>query len=89
MRNEITLTDEEITAAFAALNAGVTIDDITFTRDTLDDFRAARNRWATPGAIRRDADGRMVIDGAQIRRGQPRETVRVIDFGAVRGVVGL
>lgn len=90
MRNEITMTDEQICAAFDALGAGVTIDDVQFTRDSLDDFRAARAQWAEAGTIRRDAYlDALVISRAQVRRGAPRGTVYVVDFGSVRGVAVL
>ena len=89
MRNEITMTDEQIGAAFDALGAGATIDDVRFTRDSVDAFRSARAQWSQPGTIQRDRDGALVIARAQVRSGTPRGTVYVVDFGSVRGVVVL
>lgn len=85
MRSEISLTDEEIEARFEELGIGLTIDDVIWTRDTLDDFRAARKEWAEAGRIEVDEDGVLVISRAQAAKGQPRRTVYVVDFGPVRG----
>lgn len=86
MRNEIALTDEEIEARFDALGYSCTVDDVTFTRDTMADFRAARLGYAKPGTVQcDDADG-LVIEGAQVAAGQPRHTLYIVDFGTVRGV---
>ena len=41
MRNDITLTDEQIEAAFEAAGAYLTADELTFSHETLQDFATA------------------------------------------------
>lgn len=89
MRNEINLTDELIEAAFDDTNCGITIDDISFTRETLDDFRSRRNFWNERGEVVRDTDTEFWVERAQSFRGQPRKDVYVVDFGSVRGILSI
>ena len=89
MRNEIQYTDEQIEELF---DDALPIDEIEFTRDTIDDFLEARPNWAERGEITDDEDtedglGVLVIDRAQFAKGDRRCTIHIIDFGTVRGVV--
>lgn len=92
MRNLITLTDEQIEAAFESLgsecnmNADYGSIDLITTTDTIDDFLAAAKSYNDHGAIERDG-GTLIIRGAQVRKGDARRDLCVIDFGAVRGCV--
>ncbi len=86
MRDEINLTDEEIEASFDEVGYSTDIDSIAFTRETLDDFRAAREQWAEAGCVTDDTDTVFAVDRAQTAKGQPRAPVVVIDFGAVRAI---
>ena len=86
MRDEITLTDDEIEARFDALGYSCTVDDLTFTRDTMADFRVARLGYAKPGTVRGDDEDGIIMDGVQTAAGQPRHTLAIVDFGAVRAV---
>jgi len=91
MRNEIGLSNEEIEAAFdAAFQVGVCLDpaygvDVTFTRDTLDNFAESAAAYASHAGVNRTATTIEIV-GAQVRKGDPRRDVRVIDFGSVRAV---
>jgi len=90
MRTDIKLTDEEIEAAFSALGYGVTIDDVVLTRETLDNFATAVAGYASHGRVEsRKAGGHpaLVVERAQARKGQPRNDLVVIDFGAVRAAI--
>jgi hypothetical protein len=86
MRNEIFLTDEQIEAAFDDIGYATDIDSIAFTREALDHFRAARGEWAECGRITDDTDNVFAVAKAQVKKGEPRRNVVVIDFGAVRAV---
>ena len=88
MRNEITQTDSEIEAAFqAAFQIGVDIDDLVFTRDTLENFDEASSKYASCGVAKFGKTGELrtlFMANAQPRKGDQRRDVHVIDFGAVR-----
>lgn len=84
MRDEITLTDAEIEQRFARLGAGITVDDLVFTRDTLADFDAARLAYQEPGRAELKEKDRRLFLGVQALRGQPRQDLYLIDFGTVR-----
>ena len=86
MRDEITITDDEIEARFEALGYGCTMENITFTRDTMADFRVARLGYAKPGTVLCDDDDGMIFDGVQAAAGQPRRKLYIVDLGAVRAV---
>lgn len=86
MRDEILLTDEQIEAAFNETGYATDIDCITLTRDTLDNFRAARQGWAEWGRITDDTETVFAVEKVQVRKGDRRGPLVVIDFGAVRAV---
>jgi hypothetical protein len=90
MRSEITLTDDQIEARFEELQFGCCVEDLTFTRDTIEDFTAAANGYASHGAIESETldtgEACLVIEDAQARAGATRADVVVVDFGAVRAV---
>jgi hypothetical protein len=90
MREEITLTDEQIEAAFEAVGAGATVSeeygcDVVFTRETIADFLNAADGYAECGKIEQKTNS-LIIRQAQARKGDARADVFVVDFGAVRGV---
>lgn len=85
-RDIIPLTDAEIEARFDALGASVTVDDLTFTDESIEEFKAARADWREPGRIERDEDGELVVERCQAIAGTPRRTLYVVDFGAARAV---
>lgn len=93
MRNEIPLTDEQIEAAFAELDACVNMDaaygiDVLFTRETLADFEAASDAWHNSKVPRYKVTGggfnALCINAAQVRKGDWRRDLVIIDFGTVR-----
>jgi hypothetical protein len=89
MRNDITLTDEQIEAAFEAAGALLCADELTFTRDSLQDFATASEAYAECSKPRFEQVGgysALFLDGAQVRKGDRRIDVIVIDFGTVRAV---
>lgn len=82
MRNLIPLTDEQIESRFA----GNPIEDLTFTRETIADFKSARAGYVNAGRVVKDDADELVIDGVQLRRGESRHELTVVDFGEVRAV---
>ena len=89
MRNEINLTDEQIEAAFEDTLVGFDMEDVSFTRETLDDFRSGRKSWNERGEVVRDTDTEFWVERAQSFKGQPRKDVYVVDFGSVRGLLSI
>lgn len=89
MRNDITLTDEQIEAAFEAAGAYLTADELTFSHDTLQDFATASEAYAECSKPRFEQIGgynALFLDGAQVRKGDRRIDVIVFDFGTVRAI---
>lgn len=84
MRDEITLTDEQIEERFGR----GTIDDYEWTRDTIDDFRAARGGYSEPGRVVIDRADEYAVERVQTHRGEPRlDCLHVIDFGSARAAL--
>ena len=73
MRNEIELTNEQIEAIFEKHGFLLDVDDLVFTRDTLDDFRE--------GPIFNVFDYGNVIE---FTTGREHKCMCVVDFGTVR-----
>lgn len=86
MRDEINLTNEQIEARFDDEGYGLTVDDLSFTRETVADFAKARGSWHNAGALIDADDGKLVVRGCQAVKGQPRRDLIVVDFGSVRAV---
>lgn len=84
MRTEIQMTDKQIEDSFEPETCPG-IEEVKFTRDTLDNFEAAAAGYAEHGAIRRTGS-KLVIEAAQVRKGDRRRDIIVVDFGSVRGV---
>ena len=83
------LTDEQIEAAFEAAGAYLTADELTFSHETLQDFATASEVYAECGKPRFEQAGgysALFLDGAQVRKGDRRIDVIVIDFGTVRAI---
>ena len=92
MRNLITLTNEQIEQAFADLGGECNMDtnfgsiDLITTQDTIADFISAAKSYNEHRAIEQDGNT-LIIRSAQVRKGDVRRDLFVVDFGAVRGCV--
>lgn len=84
MRELIPLTDEEIEAQFSAIGAELTVDDLVFTRDTVDDFKSARHSYRESGKVELSAPNKLVVLGLQVAHSRSRTDLYVVDFGEVR-----
>jgi hypothetical protein len=96
MQNEINLTDDQIESIFDELGSCANLNEefgavnVIFTRDTLDSFAEASKNYAECNKPRYEsAEGykALCLDRAQVRKGDQRRDVVVVDFGTVRAVV--
>jgi len=84
MRNLINLTDEQIESAFDDV---CTVDDLVFTRNSIESFDEASNSYAECGVVqwgKRDGFRTLLLEGAQVRKGDRRSDLHVVDFGEIR-----
>ena len=75
--------------ALCFTGAYLTADDLTFSHDTLQDFATASEAYAECSKPRFEQVGgysALFLDGAQVRKGDRRIDVIVIDFGTVRAI---
>ena len=88
MRDQIKMTDEEILAAFdEAGHEYLDIEDLTFSAETLDDFKVSAQTWAECREVSNEEYNGLAaveFDGVQVNPGQPRHALTVIDFGEIR-----
>ena len=90
MRNEVNLTDDQIEDLFQdAFYTGVSIEHISFTRDTIEDFVAGLQSfesWKKPVFGEHDGLKTLEVMEVKIGKGKPKQDLHVIDFGTVRVV---
>jgi Holliday junction resolvase-like predicted endonuclease len=92
MRNLINLTDDQIETAFDDLGGACNMDteygaiDLITTQDTIEQFVEAAKNYNDHGAIEK-TESTLIIRNAQVRKGDVRRDLYVIDFGEVRGCV--
>ena len=84
MRNEINLTDDQIEEKIE-FHAGCCVEDLVFTRDTLEEFTNNANGWNQSAGFE-DFEGGLYWSKAQARKGDVSGSLAVYDFGAVRAV---
>lgn len=84
MRNEINLTDEQIEKAFEP-DVCLSIDEVVFTRDTIQDFLDCQSSFVDKGRVETNDGRKLVINKFQVAKGQSRLDLVVVDFGSVRG----
>ncbi|MGO4715062.1 hypothetical protein [Bradyrhizobium sp. 2TAF24] len=84
------MSDDEIVAYFARHGYRVTVDQIAFTSESMDDFRDARSgTWWKAGKMRLNEPGLLRIEDAQPRPDQRTRDIIVVSFGAARAVMGV
>jgi hypothetical protein len=89
-RERLAMTDAEIIAHFARFGYRVSIAQIAFTSEPVENFREARARkWFRAGKLRVNEPGLLVIEDAQPRPGQRTRDVIVVGLGATRCVMGV
>lgn len=90
-RARIKMSDSEIVSRFERLGYRVSIDQIAFTTESVEDFHNARETlWSGIGTIKIHEDpGLLVIERAQPRAGQPTRDIAVVSLGYARAVMGV
>ncbi|MDR3465967.1 MAG: hypothetical protein P4M07_08500 [Xanthobacteraceae bacterium] len=84
------MSDDDIVAHFARFGYRVSISQIAFTGETVQDFREARlGKWWKAGKLRQDEPGLLRIEEAQPRPDQRTRDVIVVSFGSSRAVMGV
>ena len=89
-RSRTKMTDDAIEQIFEDFGVSLTIDDLVFTGDTIDDFVDARSKWAELGVLEREPHegfDSIVIENGQPRKGMARGQTIVIDLGGEGGGV--
>jgi len=89
-RERLQMTDDDITSHFVRFGYRVSIDQVAFVGETVDDFREARRKkWFRAGSLRKNEPGLLVIEDAQPRQGQRTRDIIVISLGPTRVVMGV
>lgn len=89
-RERLQMTDAEIVGHFGRYGYRVSIGQIAFTSELVEDFREARaKKWYRAGALRIGEPGLLVIEDAQPRPGQRTRDIVVIGLGPTRVVMGV
>lgn len=90
MRDEILLTDQQITEIFSdAFGLFDNIAQLIWTRDTIDDFIAAAKNYSECKRVERGEESgypNLELAGVQVQRGDQRRTLYIVDFGPARAV---
>ena len=83
------MSDADIVDHFRRIGFIVDIKQLTFTSETVEDYREARLKyWTTAGKLVTDEPGLIVIRGAQPRPMRPSRDVAVVGLGHARVVMG-
>jgi len=89
-RERIPMSDDDIVSHFSRFGYRVSIGQIAFTGETVQDFREARlGKWWKAGKLRLDEPGLLRIEDAQPRPDQRTRDVIVVSFGGARAVMGV
>jgi hypothetical protein len=89
-RERLKMTDSEIVGHFARYGYRISVAQIAFTSELVEDFREARaKKWFRAGALRVGQPGLLVIEDAQPRPDQRTRDIVVISLGPTRVVMGV
>jgi hypothetical protein len=91
LRSRVKMSDTDIIEHFARLGFGVTISELVFPSETVEDFVIARETfWHRGGEIERyEAQGILVVSGAQPKLRQPIRDIVVVSLFYARVVMGV
>jgi hypothetical protein len=89
IRARIKMSDDEIVGHFERLGYRVSIAQIRFTTEGVDDFRAARPQWYKGGGVSVSEPGLLVIEDAQPKSYQKQRDIVVVSLGYARAVMGV
>lgn len=90
-RDLVIFSDSSIVEHFARLGYAVSLDQLVFTLETVEDYAEAREQlWHRPGHIAtHDPGGLLVIEDAQPLARQPTRDIVVVSLGDARVVMGV
>jgi hypothetical protein len=90
-RARIKMSDADIVSRFERLGYRISIGQIAFTTESVEDFVNARlSDWTAPGTVKvYEEPGLLVVEGAQPRAGQRTRDIAVISLGYARAVMGV
>jgi hypothetical protein len=85
------MSDAEIVEHFARLGFDVTIDELVFTSETVEDFVIARETiWHRGGdVVRYEAQGILILSKAQPKLRQPARDIAIVCLFYARVVMGV
>jgi hypothetical protein len=88
-RRRLKMSDADVVDHFRRLGFGVSIEQLAFTSESVDDYREARlEEWAKPGTLVKDEPGLLIVTGVQPTPLRPARDVVVVSLGSVRAVMG-
>jgi hypothetical protein len=91
IRSRVKMSDSDIVEHFARLGFDVTIEELVFTSETVEDFMLARERlWHRGGDVERyEAQGVLVVSEAQPVARQPARDIVVVSLFNARVLLGV
>jgi hypothetical protein len=90
-RARIKMSDNEVLSSFERLGYSLSIDQIAFTTESVEDFYIAReSKWTRVGHVAiYEPPGILVVENAQPDPHQPTRDIVVISLGSARAVMGV
>ena len=91
IRHRLQMSDADIVDHFRRLGFVVTMNDLAFTTEGVEDFYAARQTyWHRVGKVQRhDEHGLLIVQKAQPKANQPTRDIVVVSLGYARVVLGV
>lgn len=91
LRSRVKMSDDDIIEHFARLGFDVTMDELVFTSETVEDFVLARETlWYRGGDVERyESRGILVVSKAQPQLRQPVRDIAVVSLYYARVIMGV
>lgn len=91
IRHRLKMPDADIIDHFRRLGFVVTMNDLAFTTESVEDFFVARQEsWHRVGKIQRhDEHGLLIVQQAQPKANQPSRDIVVVSLGHARVILGV
>ena len=86
LRSQLDLSDAEIEATFALLGITIVVDELRFTRGSIEKYLKRRLNYTQQGLIEKNADGQLIFRRIQIGADSDISDLFVVDFGEIRAV---
>jgi hypothetical protein len=91
IRHRLKMSDADIIDHFRRLGFVVTMNDLAFTTESVEDFYVARQKfWHHVGKVQRhDEHGLLIVLQVQPKANQPTRDIVVVSLGHARVVLGV